>query len=57
MPGAAKSPLVKVGAITVALLFVSIFISPSAEWAGFAIGAIVFIFIWQFPAWSYKGGD
>jgi hypothetical protein len=52
MPTVSKSPLVKVGAIAVAFLFVSIFISPSVEWTGFAIAVIACILIWQFPAWG-----
>ena len=49
-----KSPLVKVGTIAVAILFVSLFFSPSVEWTGFAITGIIGILIWQFPAWGSK---
>jgi len=49
-----KSPLVKVGTIAAALLFVSLFVSPSVEWTGFAIAAIIGILFWQFPVWGSK---
>jgi len=55
MPEVSKSPLVKVGTIAAAVLFVSLFVSPSSEWTGFAIAAIVGILIWQFPVWGSKG--